>query len=47
MITLFFVLVAFCLSVGATLQLEKDCGVGPHTISIPRLQPAMNAPAAV
>ena len=28
------------------LQLEKDCGVGPHTISIPRLQPALNAPAA-
>ena len=28
-------------------QLEKDCGVGPHTISIPRLQPAMNAPAAI
>jgi 2-iminoacetate synthase len=29
------------------LQLERDCGVGPHTISIPRLQPAMNAPAAI
>lgn len=29
------------------LQLEKDCGVGPHTISIPRLEPAFNAPAAV
>jgi len=28
-------------------QLERDCGVGPHTISIPRLEPAMNAPAAV
>ncbi|MCE5266179.1 MAG: [FeFe] hydrogenase H-cluster radical SAM maturase HydG [Deltaproteobacteria bacterium] len=28
-------------------QLEKDCGVGPHTLSIPRLQPAMNAPAAI
>ncbi|HQP29919.1 MAG TPA: [FeFe] hydrogenase H-cluster radical SAM maturase HydG [Deltaproteobacteria bacterium] len=28
-------------------QLEKDCGVGPHTISIPRLEPAFNAPAAV
>jgi len=28
------------------LQLEKDCGVGPHTISIPRLEPAFNAPAA-
>ena len=30
-----------------TLQLEKDCGVGPHTISIPRLEPAFNAPAAI
>ena len=29
------------------LQLEQDCGVGPHTISIPRLQPALNAPAAI
>jgi len=29
------------------LQLEKDCGVGPHTISIPRLSPALNAPAAI
>jgi 2-iminoacetate synthase len=29
------------------LRLERDCGVGPHTISIPRLQPAMNAPAAI
>jgi 2-iminoacetate synthase len=29
------------------LQLERDFGVGPHTISIPRLQPAMNAPAAI
>ena len=29
------------------LQLEKDCGVGPHTISIPRLEPAFNAPAAI
>jgi 2-iminoacetate synthase len=28
-------------------QLEKDCGVGPHTLSIPRLQPALNAPAAI
>ncbi|MDQ1278566.1 MAG: 2-iminoacetate synthase [Thermodesulfobacteriota bacterium] len=28
-------------------QLEQDCGVGPHTISIPRLEPAMNAPAAI
>ena len=29
------------------LQLEKDCDVGPHTMSIPRLEPAFNAPAAV
>jgi len=29
------------------LQLERDCGVGPHTISIPRLEPAFNAPAAI
>ncbi|HAJ27969.1 MAG TPA: [FeFe] hydrogenase H-cluster radical SAM maturase HydG [Syntrophus sp. (in: bacteria)] len=29
------------------LRLEQDCGVGPHTISIPRLMPALNAPAAV
>jgi len=29
------------------LQLEKDCGVGPHTISIPRLEHALNAPAAI
>ena len=29
------------------LQLEKDCGVGPHTISIPRLEPAFNAPASI
>ena len=29
------------------LQLEQDCGVGPHTISIPRLEPAFNAPAAI
>ena len=28
-------------------QLEKDCGVGPHTISVPRLEPALNAPAAI
>ena len=28
------------------LQLEKDCGVGPHTISIPRLEPAFNAPGS-
>jgi 2-iminoacetate synthase len=29
------------------LQLEKDCDVGPHTMSIPRLEPAFNAPAAI
>jgi 2-iminoacetate synthase len=29
------------------LQLEKDCGVGPHTISVPRLELALNAPAAI
>ncbi|MEE9912807.1 MAG: [FeFe] hydrogenase H-cluster radical SAM maturase HydG [Deltaproteobacteria bacterium] len=29
------------------LQLEQDCGVGPHTISIPRLEPAFNAPTAI
>jgi len=29
------------------LQLEKDCGTGPHTISVPRLEPALNAPAAI
>ena len=29
------------------LQLEQDCGTGPHTISIPRLEPAFNAPAAI
>ncbi|MFB3925538.1 MAG: [FeFe] hydrogenase H-cluster radical SAM maturase HydG [Syntrophales bacterium] len=29
------------------LHLESVFGVGPHTISIPRLEPAMNAPAAV
>jgi 2-iminoacetate synthase len=28
-------------------QLEQDCGVGPHTLSIPRLQPALNAPTAI
>ncbi|OPY12399.1 MAG: 2-iminoacetate synthase [Syntrophus sp. PtaB.Bin001] len=27
--------------------LEADCGVGPHTISVPRLEPALNAPAAI
>ncbi len=26
--------------------LERDCGVGPHTLSVPRLEPALNAPAA-
>jgi 2-iminoacetate synthase len=29
------------------LHLEDKFGVGPHTISIPRLEPAMNAPAAI
>ena len=29
------------------LQLERDCGVGPHTMSVPRLEPAFNAPAAI
>ncbi|GAB6270960.1 thiamine biosynthesis protein ThiH [Smithella sp. F21] len=29
------------------MQLEKDCGVGPHTISVPRLEPAFNAPTAI
>ena len=29
------------------LHLEEKFGVGPHTISIPRLEQAMNAPAAV
>lgn len=29
------------------LQLEQDCGVGPHTMSVPRLEPAFNAPAAI
>ncbi|MDD5169120.1 MAG: [FeFe] hydrogenase H-cluster radical SAM maturase HydG, partial [Syntrophales bacterium] len=29
------------------LHLEATCGVGPHTMSIPRLEPAMNAPAAI
>jgi len=29
------------------LHLEATCGVGPHTISIPRLELAMNAPAAI
>lgn len=27
-------------------HLERECGVGPHTISVPRLEPALNAPAA-
>jgi 2-iminoacetate synthase len=26
--------------------LEKECGVGPHTISVPRLEPALNTPLA-
>ncbi len=29
------------------LHLEEKFGVGPHTISIPRLEPALNAPAAI
>jgi 2-iminoacetate synthase len=28
-------------------HLEKTFGVGPHTISVPRLEPAKNAPAAI
>ena len=28
------------------LHMDKTCGVGPHTISVPRLEPALNAPAA-
>lgn len=28
-------------------QLEKDCGVGPHTMSFPRLEPALNADVAM
>jgi 2-iminoacetate synthase len=28
-------------------HLEETFGVGPHTISIPRLEPALNAPAAI
>ena len=27
-------------------QLEKDCGVGPHTVSFPRLEPALGAHVA-
>ncbi|GAB7021894.1 [FeFe] hydrogenase H-cluster radical SAM maturase HydG [Salidesulfovibrio brasiliensis] len=27
-------------------QLERDCGVGPHTISFPRLEPALNSEMA-
>ncbi|MBL1214739.1 MAG: [FeFe] hydrogenase H-cluster radical SAM maturase HydG [Ignavibacteriae bacterium] len=27
--------------------MDRELGVGPHTISIPRLEPAMNAPTAV
>lgn len=29
------------------MHLDKTYGVGPHTISIPRLEPAFNAPAAI
>jgi 2-iminoacetate synthase len=27
-----------------TIYLEKACGVGPHTISFPRIEPAVNTP---
>lgn len=27
-------------------HLDRTYGTGPHTISIPRMQPALNAPAA-
>jgi 2-iminoacetate synthase len=29
------------------IHLDSEFGIGPHTISIPRLEPAMNAPAAI
>ncbi|KPJ62704.1 [FeFe] hydrogenase H-cluster radical SAM maturase HydG [candidate division WOR-1 bacterium DG_54_3] len=29
-----------------SLELEKEFGVGPHTISVPRIEPALNAPIA-
>lgn len=29
------------------LHLDSTFGVGPHTISVPRLEPALNAPAAI
>lgn len=29
------------------LHLEEKFGIGPHTISVPRLEPALNAPAAI
>ncbi|HPL67150.1 MAG TPA: [FeFe] hydrogenase H-cluster radical SAM maturase HydG [Smithellaceae bacterium] len=29
------------------LHLDSKFGVGPHTISVPRLEPALNAPAAI
>lgn len=29
-----------------SMHLEKEYGSGPHTISVPRLEPALNAPAA-
>jgi 2-iminoacetate synthase len=29
------------------LHLDSEFGVGPHTISVPRLEPALNAPAAI
>lgn len=30
-----------------TFDLDTKFGVGPHTISVPRLEPALNAPAAI
>ena len=29
------------------LNLDSRIGVGPHTISIPRIEPALNAPATI
>jgi 2-iminoacetate synthase len=29
-----------------SLELEKEFGVGPHTISVPRIEPALDAPVA-
>ncbi len=28
-------------------QLEKECGVGPHTVSVPRIEPAAGAPISI